>query len=283
MKRSIIFFIVILQIIIFAQSIDWVSYPIDGFNAARGGAFLLYRNPSNLLYNPSTLVFSRQMGFSLSSGILAFGRKGISLGGYYKVYRGLTFFSGFMYNGVSGFEETLSDGSKTGSEFSVSRILGTGGFSFRFGRAPVSASIMFKYIYEDLYAASASGYGLKINVSGFTRFINFGVFMDNIVQVITWNDYEDKYPINFGVSLEKYIRKIGIAIVVQSDFDFNIAYRVGINYIVNKKLSLGAGTMNGNITMGAKYIYKNIGINYALQIEKRFLGINNMLSFSFLK
>ena len=218
MKRSIIFFIVILQIIIFAQSIDWVSYPIDGFNAARGGAFLLYRNPSNLLYNPSTLVFSRQMGFSLSSGILAFGRKGISLGGYYKVYRGLTFFSGFMYNGVSGFEETLSDGSKTGSEFSVSRILGTGGFSFRFGRAPVSASIMFKYIYEDLYAASASGYGLKINVSGFTRFINFGVFMDNIVQVITWNDYEDKYPINFRVSLEKYIRKIGIDDLPEFDF-----------------------------------------------------------------
>ena len=283
MKKLILFFLVIVQIFAMAETIDWISYPIDGFNAARGGAFLLYRNPSNLFYNPSTLVFSRTMGFNLSTGIMAFGRKAVNLGGYYKVYKGLTAFGGFVYDGVSGFEKTYVDGSRSGIDFSISRFLFAGGFSFRFGRAPVSTSIMLKYITEDLYEDSASGYGLKINISGFTRFINFGLFMDNIVQVISWNDYEDTYPINFGLSLEKYINRIGIATVIESDFNFNLSYRLGVNYILNKNTQLGLGTMNGNISLGIKYIYKGIGINYALQIEKGFLGINNMLSFSYLK
>ena len=123
-----------------------------------------------------------------------------------------------------------------------------------------------------------------------------GLFVDNLVQVITWNTgLEETEPIVFGSSfLYRITDKLRAGLILQCNFsiflskddddddpsaDFN--YGLGFEYDINKNFNIGGGSMNQNISFGVTYKKNKISINYGLQIERNFVGINNLLGFGY--
>ncbi len=271
--------IAIFSALMSAETYDWMNYPMHSYIAGRGGAFLMERSIGNCLYNPSVTALLKGSGASFSSGLLAFGRTYFHLNGCYRLQKNVSLLGGFTYGSIGGFTETNAFGDKLG-DFSVQRMMFFGGFSYRFGRAPVTGGFLFKYFTEDNYTMQGYGYGLKLVLSAFLRSFSIGVFADNIVQAVFWDDAEESYPFVFGLSAEKAIgKKLRLAAVVQSDPAFELNYRFGADYAFTEKFSAGIGSNGLNITAGVSFFIKDVKVHYSAQIERGFSGFSNFVSF----
>jgi hypothetical protein len=296
MKKKIILIGILIGfgLILNAETIDWLSYPTNPYLAARGGAFILKRDFSNIIYNPSVLPMIKERGVILSGSALSFGRNIAEIGISTRLEGNVCPFFALKYNLISGFEEADRFGTQTGTKFSISRIAFFGGFSYRFGRRPVSASLSFKYFLNDYYQNKGEGYGVKLNATVFLRKFSIGIFVDNLAQVITWDTgLEETEPIVFGSSfLYRITDKLRAGLIEQCNFSIflskddddlsaNFNYGLGLEYDINKKFNIGVGSMNQNISFGITYKKNKISINYGFQIERNFVGINNLLGFGY--
>ena len=278
-------FIIFLTLSVFPYSytVDWTNVPISASQAGSGGAFALSKEWGNVGYNPSVLAVTPGSGITFSGGMLSFGRSLMELSGAFKIEKGISPFISLRYSSVGGFEEALQDGSKTGDTFSVSRFMFSGGFAYRFGRAPLTASFGFKYFLEDLYELSSSGYGIKVNLSVFVGKFSIGIGADDLVQVITYDSgrEEETKPVFTVCSAYAVSDALQLSGVFIFDMSLKLNFRAGARYRVNEKFRLSIGTNNYNISTGFQYKVKDIILDYSLQIERAFSGINNFIGISY--